>query len=35
MKTTIMYMIEDIASVPYGHTSGSLENNCVLKHLTK
>jgi hypothetical protein len=35
MKTTIMYMIEDIASVPYGHTSGSLEKNCVLKHLTK
>jgi len=35
MKTTIMYMIEPIASVPYGHTRGSLENNCVLKHLTK
>jgi len=35
MKTPIMYMIEHIASVPYGHTRGSLEKNCLLKHLTK
>jgi hypothetical protein len=35
MKTTIMYMIEQIASVPYGHTKRSLEKNHVLKHLTK
>ncbi len=25
LKTTIMYMIEHIASVPYGHTRGSFE----------
>jgi hypothetical protein len=35
MKTTIMYMIEHIANVPYGNTKRSLEKNSVWKYLTK
>jgi hypothetical protein len=35
MKTTIMYMIEHIANVPYGHTKRSLEKKSCIETLNK
>jgi hypothetical protein len=35
MKNTIMYMIEHIANVPYGHTKGGLERKLSIETFNK